>query len=149
MSVKIIIVSDRHITINGKDSIKDMEGNWICSEELTMSETKDFKEFKKSLENSDEVCMQDCEGCEKKFDIDTMTTDSAGIWLCKPCYKELLPAMIIEGKEVKASNFLYEVKRALNVLSKKEPIKALFKQNRKEAQDILQNAIEEFENNEI
>lgn len=139
MCVRIIKVSDRHITINGKDSIKDMEGNWICSEELTMSETKDFKEFKKSLENSDEVCMQGCENCDKKFDIDTMESDDDGVWLCKECWKHLLPVMIAEGKEAKALEFLNEVKRAFAMLIDcKDRV----------AYQVLSDAIEEFENKE-
>lgn len=62
MCIKINKIDDRHYTINGKVAQKDMNDNWICVEELSPSESK---EFKSHLAQSQETVTDDLLG--KKF----------------------------------------------------------------------------------
>jgi hypothetical protein len=48
MSVQITKISQDVFEVNGKTMSKDMEGNWIASEELTTQELKFFREHLKS-----------------------------------------------------------------------------------------------------
>jgi hypothetical protein len=43
MSIQINTISDIEFKVNDKLIFKDMNGNWICSEELTANEQKAFK----------------------------------------------------------------------------------------------------------
>ncbi len=42
MSVKITEITDTEIKVNEKTLTKDMNGNWICQQELTPAEIKAF-----------------------------------------------------------------------------------------------------------
>jgi len=48
MSVQITKINHDVFEVNGKTMSKDMEGNWIASEELTTQELKHFREYLKS-----------------------------------------------------------------------------------------------------
>lgn len=41
-----------------------------------------------------------CTGCDKRFDIETMTSDDDENWFCEPCWTELAPVMLAEYNEL-------------------------------------------------
>ena len=51
MSTTIKKVSEELFDVNGKKIIRDMCGNWISDEELTLSEHRAFKAHLKAVEN--------------------------------------------------------------------------------------------------
>lgn len=47
--VRVIKQADDEILVNDKLVYRDSDGVWTCTEELTTSETKSFREYLKSL----------------------------------------------------------------------------------------------------
>lgn len=43
--------------------------------------------------NTKTVETEICEGCEERFDIEIMTMEDDGLWLCPACYEECLKMM--------------------------------------------------------
>ena len=52
MSVIINPTDQDTYTINGKEIYKDMNGNWVCKQELNSSEQKRWNLFRESLERA-------------------------------------------------------------------------------------------------
>ena len=47
MSVEIKCITEKEIySINGKEIYKDANNNWVCREELTSAELKEFSSYK-------------------------------------------------------------------------------------------------------
>lgn len=58
-----------------------------------------WKAIVKELAHDD---LQMCESCEKRFNIETMETDSDSNWFCPECWEELAPIMRQEYEELVA-----------------------------------------------
>ncbi|MCJ8153222.1 hypothetical protein MKJ01_05535 [Chryseobacterium sp. SSA4.19] len=97
-----------HIAINGDVS--------ICWE-LTDVEIEKLKETKKlfisvktfgqplqplymSTDINDVISLQECLGCDKETDMETMTSDDDSNWFCPECWKELAPGMKADYDEL-------------------------------------------------
>ena len=53
-----------------------------------------------------EICFETCVSCVKQFDIEKMTSDSAGNWFCLECWEVLAPVMEAEYEELKEIEFI-------------------------------------------
>lgn len=50
VDIRCTQIADGLVLVNGKEVIKDMDGVWICQEQLSMIEAKFFGEFRETLE---------------------------------------------------------------------------------------------------
>lgn len=60
------------------------------------------------VEETEELCLQKCESCEKDFDIETMTTDAGSNYFCKECWSVLGPVLQEEYEEMKSNGEISE-----------------------------------------
>lgn len=51
---------------------------------------------------NDVICLEECLGCDKKTDMETMIMDDDSNWFCPECWKELAPGMKADYDELKA-----------------------------------------------
>jgi len=52
-----------------------------------------------------EICFETCVSCVKQFDIEKMTSDSAGNWFCPECWEVLAPVMEAEFEELVSKGY--------------------------------------------